>query len=70
MSFISFILFLYILFDQFNNKILSNSSYIQECIRNYHFTFDNNKYFVRNHNIEFLLSNPPSFHSYNELPLL
>jgi heme/copper-type cytochrome/quinol oxidase subunit 1 len=70
MSFISFLLFLYIVYNQFSNKLKSEISYIDESIRNYHFTFNNNKYFVRNHNIEFLLPNPPLFHSYNELPLL
>ena len=68
-SFISFLLFLYIIYNQFNKKIISNkyihiNKYNDFIIPSFH------NYYIRNNHIEFLLSNPPIYHTYLELPLL
>lgn len=69
LSFISFILFLYIIYKQLNNKIICNKQYKINKLNDYIITPKIN-YYIRNNNIEFLLSNPPIYHTYLELPLI
>jgi cytochrome c oxidase subunit 1 len=59
----SFILFFFILFYQLNNKISPNNPY-----RSYF----NNIYDIRdkNNSIEYVLTYPPRYHTYNQLPIL
>lgn len=64
LSFISFLLFLFILFSQFKSK---NKSPLPP---NHDYFFPSSSYFIRYHNLEFLLPSPPIFHSFLELPLL
>lgn len=68
LSFLSFILLIYIIFKQLNDKIISSKQFYINKSNDY-FILDNN-YYIRNNHIEFLLSNPPIYHSYLELPLL
>lgn len=69
LSFLSFLLFLFIIYDQFISQRVT-FNYIKENTLNDYFIPSYNKYYVRNNHIEFLLSNPPIFHSYDELPIL
>jgi len=65
-SIIATILFLYIIFDQLtNNKKLIHLDF---SFKPYFFSYKVNCYI--NPNIESLLSNPPKFHHYAQLPVL
>lgn len=59
----SFILFFFILFYQLNNKLSPNNPYR---------AYFNNVYDIRdkNNSIEYVLTYPPRYHTYNQLPIL
>lgn len=69
LSFISFLLFLFIIYNQLNKKIICNKQFKLNKSNDYIIPSKSN-YYIRNNNIEFLLSNPPIYHSYLELPLI
>lgn len=67
-SFVSIILFLYIIYNQLTNKVPFNSwnkllNYFDKDSLNY---LNINKRF--NNSLESLLSNPPAFHAFTVLP--